>query len=116
MKYVLLIYTDQAALESVPPQTGYHTTYAESPSAVVIAAEALHPISVATTIRVRSGKTLITDGAATEATDQLSGYYILDCLDEEVAAQWAASHPDLRDGVIEIRPALIMPNLDVNAD
>lgn len=112
MKYVLLIYTDQlayAAESSVDYQrsTDYDAYDAAArQEAVLLAAETLYPITVATTIRVRDGKTLITDGPFAETPDQLSGYYVLDCLDESVAAHWAVAHPGLHDGTIEIRPVM----------
>ena len=111
MKYVLLIYTEQ-------PETAYSDAIIGKKLAVLdayqaeaqredvlIAAETLYPITLATTIRVRDGKTLITDGPFAQTEAQLEGCYVLECVDAEIAETWAAKHPSLRDGMIEIRPA-----------
>ena len=64
----------------------------------------LSPIADATTMRVREGRTLITDGPFAETHEQLGGYYVLDCQDLDEAIRWAAKIPSAKDGSIEIRP------------
>src|SRR5438270_351537 len=66
----------------------------------------LQPTSTATTVRVRNGKTLITDGPFTETKEQLAGIYVLNCKDLDEALEMAARIPDAVFGSIEIRPAM----------
>ena len=68
----------------------------------------LQPTTTATTVRVREGKTLTTDGPFAETREQLGGYYILDCKDLDEAIQWASKIPSARWGSIEVRPELSM--------
>ena len=67
-------------------------------------AEALHPSSTATTVRVRDRKTLMTDGPFAESKEQVGGFYVLYCKDLDEAIAWAAQMPNATDGAIEIRP------------
>jgi hypothetical protein len=62
------------------------------------------PVTDATTVRVRNGKTLITDGPFAETHEQLGGYYLLDCKDLDEAIGWAAMIPSAKYGSIEVRP------------
>ena len=66
----------------------------------------LLPTSAATTVRVRDGKTLTTDGPFAETKEQFGGYYILDCKDLDQAIEFAAQIPTARDGSIEVRPQM----------
>jgi hypothetical protein len=66
----------------------------------------LQPTSTATTVRVRNGKTLITDGPFTETKEQLAGIYVLNCKDLDEALEMAVRIPDAVFGSIEIRPAM----------
>jgi hypothetical protein len=66
----------------------------------------LHPPSEATTIRVRHGEVLLTDGPFTEAKEQIGGYVVLDCDDLDEALEIAAAHPAAAYGSIEVRPIL----------
>ena len=66
----------------------------------------LRPPSEATTIRVRDGEVLLTDGPFTEAKDQIGGYVVLDCEDLDEALAIAARHPAATYGSIEVRPIL----------
>ena len=68
--------------------------------------EALQPTATATTVRVRDGETLTTDGPFAETKDQLGGFYLVDCKDLDEAIEVAARIPDVRRGSIEIRPVL----------
>ncbi|NJO83739.1 MAG: YciI family protein [Blastochloris sp.] len=69
-----------------------------------IMGEALHPTSAATTVHVRDGKTLTTDGPFAETKEQLGGFYVLNCKDLDEAIEMAAKIPGARTGSIEIRP------------
>ncbi len=64
----------------------------------------LQPTSTATTVRVRDGKTLTTDGPFAETKEQFGGYYLLDCKDLDQAIELAAKIPSAKDGSIEVRP------------
>jgi hypothetical protein len=66
--------------------------------------EALQPTSTATTVRVRDGKTVTTDGPFAETKEQLGGYYLFECKDLDEAIQWAAKIPGAKFGSIEVRP------------
>jgi len=68
--------------------------------------DALQPPNTATTVRVREGKTLITDGPYAETKEMLGGYYILDCKDLDQAIELAALIPGAKNGMIEIRPVV----------
>ena len=68
--------------------------------------EALQPTATATTVRVRDGETLTTDGPFAETKDQLGGFYLIDCKDLDEAIEVAAQIPDVRRGSIEIRPVM----------
>lgn len=110
MKYMLLIY-DSKDMGSMSPeeiQTSIQE-YGEfgaglAQAGIEFSGEALHPVAVATTVRVRDGQTLTTDGPFAETKEQLGGFYIVDVdnLDEAIAV--AAKIPDARGGSIEVRP------------
>ena len=68
--------------------------------------EALQPTSTATSVRLRNGDTLTTDGPFAETKDQLGGFYLVDCKDLDEAVEVAAGIPDARRGTIEVRPIM----------
>lgn len=111
MKYLCMIYTDEAAgarrnqAEQQELMGAYYAfNNAARDAGVYRAGDALHPTSTATTVRVRDSKTLTTDGPFAETKEQLGGYYLLECKDLDEAIQWAAKIPNARDGSIEVRP------------
>jgi hypothetical protein len=71
---------------------------------VLVAAEALQPIDTATTVRVRAGKVLVTDGPFAETKEQLAGFYLVDAHDLNEAIQIASKIPPAREGSVEVRP------------
>jgi hypothetical protein len=76
---------------------------------VMEAGEPLHPTSTSTTVRVRDGKTILTDGPFAETKEQLGGYYIVDCAEEQEALRLAAEVAEIHrnpSGAIEVRPIL----------
>lgn len=110
MKFMLLIYLDEHALgESEREQC-----YAESAqlaqdlnsSGRYLAAFQLHPTPMATSIRMRNGKRLVTDGPFAETSEQLSGYFLIDARDLDEAMGFAARIPAARMGTVEIRPVM----------
>jgi hypothetical protein len=84
----------------------YFTFNVESEKRGVSAGAALMPSNTATTVRVRNGKTLTTDGPFAETKEQLGGYFMLHCDDLDEAIEIAAKIPGARHGSIEIRPVL----------
>jgi len=71
------------------------------------AGDGLQPTSTATTVRVRDGKILATDGPFAETREQLGGYYLVEARDLDAAIAMAARIPGARDGSIEVRPVMI---------
>jgi hypothetical protein len=114
MQYILLIYGDEAAearmteAEQMVVYQEYNTYTKEVRDAgAYVGGEALHPTSSATTVRVRSGKTLTTDGPFAETKEQLGGYYVVNAKDLDEAIAWAAKIPGAKNGSIEIRPLMV---------
>jgi hypothetical protein len=113
MKYLLTIYADESRYASMTPEdsAGLMSDYGafgqEAQAAgVLLGGEGLQPTATATTVRVRDGETLFTDGPFAETREQLGGYYLLECADLDEAARWAAKIPDARDGAVEVRPVM----------
>ncbi len=113
MKYMLLIYTPETVEASLAPDANgammaeYNDFTRETRERKVFqAGEALHPTNAATTVRVRDGKSAVTDGPFAETKEQLGGFYILDCKDLDEALEFAAKIPGARHGSIEVRPVV----------
>ena len=113
MQYLLTIYIDESAVDAVPPEQGvkvteaYEALTAELKQAgVFLGGEGLQRTSTATTVRVRDGEPLLTDGPFAETREQLGGYYLLDCSDLDDAIGWAARIPDAASGSVEVRPVM----------
>ena len=111
MRYLLMISSDESALEGVTPEAGqammgeYFAFQEEMASRGVLqGGERLQPTSDATTVRVRDGETLTTDGPFAETKEQIGGYYVVDCKDLDEAIEVAAKIPGARMGSIEVRP------------
>ena len=114
MQYALLIYTSEAVEAQMSEEQrqaefgeyfGFSNLTRER--GVNMGGEALHPISTATTVRVREGKTLTTDGPFAETREQLGGFYLLNCKDIDEAIEFAAKIPGARHGSVEIRPVMV---------
>jgi hypothetical protein len=73
------------------------------------AGDALQPTATATTVRVRDGKTLTTDGPFAETREQLGGYYLVEAKDLDEATKLAARIPGAQVGSIEVRPVMQLP-------
>jgi hypothetical protein len=111
MRYVLMIYGDEKAgmqmtKEQQDTQMAEYWAYTNeiTERGINLGGEALLPTTTATTVRVRNGKTLTTDGPFAETKEQLGGFYMLNCKDLDEAIAWAAKIPGARDGSIEVRP------------
>jgi hypothetical protein len=85
-------------------------TQAMAAAGVLVDSGPLQPPAAATTIRVRDGEPLVTDGPFAEIKEQIGGYYVLDCADLDEALRWAATIPAARYGAIEVRPLMVMPD------
>jgi hypothetical protein len=75
---------------------------------VLVGADQLQPTSAATTVRVREGDQLVTDGPFAETKEQLGGYYLIEVESMDEALEWAAKLPSARYGSIEVRPLVPM--------
>lgn len=114
MQYLLLIYRSEAELNKMTPAdrqaiSAEYGAYTQSivQSGHFKAGDGLQPSTTATTVRVRDGKTLTTDGPFAETREQLGGYYLVEAKDLDAAIALAARIPNARDGSIEIRPVMI---------
>jgi hypothetical protein len=115
MKYILLIYGNEAAEATASEADRMamfqaHMDYSNEmrEKGVMHAGDPLLPTSAATTVRVRNGKTLPTHGPFAETTEQLGGYYIIQCANLDQALEWAAKNPSAKTGSIEVRPLMEM--------
>jgi len=108
MRYMMLIYSKEQPDPSARVYSGHRAVMEEAArKGVFIAAEPLAPTSSATTVRIESGKALVSDGPFAETKEQLAGYYILDCRNLDEAIEWAAKIPTACKGgagCVEIRP------------
>ena len=115
MKYMLLVYLDEQALTETERDHCYvesaQLTQDLNSSGHYLSAGPLHPTSTATSVRVRDGKRLVTDGPFAETREQLGGYYIIEARDLDEAMGIAERIPVARVGTIEIRPVLEIPGL-----
>jgi hypothetical protein len=115
MKYMLLIYMDEKAMNDDERQHCYvesaGLTRELHANGKYVAASPLHPVSTATSVRVREGKRLVTDGPFAETREQLGGFYIIDAKDLDEAISIAARVPPACKGTVEIRPVMEIPGL-----
>jgi hypothetical protein len=116
MRYLLLIYDDETVWANMNEQQtqeimGQYFDYSEKVfgAGVAKAGDALQPTSAATTVRVRDGQTVTTDGPFAETKEQLGGYYLIDVPDLDAAIEWAARIPSANIGSIEVRPVMDFP-------
>ncbi len=104
MKYMALIYTDGRA--TAPAVLEKYMAFAQEARAagVSLGGNELAPVASATTVRVRDGETLVTDGPYAEAKEHLGGYFLLECATFDEAVEWAAQIPGAAHGAVEVRP------------
>jgi hypothetical protein len=110
MRYIAFIWTKfdtdaDVSTEEIARYDEYNAAAARA--GVLRGGAALHPVSVATTVRLRDDEVLITDGPFVESKEQLSGYFLFECADLDEALAWAARIPGARHGAIEVRPLLL---------
>jgi hypothetical protein len=109
MRYVLLICGDESAVSSPDEEATMHAEYdvfgqEMGQRGVLVGGERLHPTSDATTVRVRDGAVVTSDGPFAETKEQIGGYYVVECADLDQAIDVAAKIPGARHGSIEVRP------------
>jgi hypothetical protein len=116
MRYILLIYDREAEWAALSPEkqkeimAAYRAFSGEiRRSGHYRAGDQLTPIAMATTVRVRDGKTMTTDGPFAETREQLGGYYVVEAKDLDEAISLAERLPSARMGSIEVRPLVESP-------
>jgi hypothetical protein len=105
MRYILGIYADENGPQGEMDEW-YAYDQAIKAAGIVEAGEALQPTSTATTVRVRSGERLLTDGPFAETKEQLGGFYVVNCKDLDEAISWAERMPSTPFGSVEVRPVV----------
>jgi hypothetical protein len=113
MKYMLLIYDNEQAWAKLnePEQRKVYGEYMQftediKASRNYLAGAQLHPIGTASSVRVRDGKELVTDGPFAETHEQLGGYYLIEAKNLDEATHIAARIPSARYGTVEVRPVV----------
>jgi hypothetical protein len=124
MRYMMLVYTQEIEMEKASQEemakvfAGHVAVQQETQRRGIFrAADPLKYTSTATTVRLKDGKTFVTDGPFAETKEQLAGYYILDCENLDEAIEWAARIPSACQGAegVEIRPLPARPETEVPA-
>jgi len=115
MKYMLLIYMDEKALDQAERERCYvestQLAHDLKSNGQFLSTSPLQPTAMSTCVRVRDGKRLVTDGPFAEAREQLGGYFMVDAKDLDVAISIAARIPGARVGTVEIRPVIEISGL-----
>ena len=110
MKYMLLVYMDEKAMSEQEREHCYvesaQLTQDLNATGQYLSASPLHPVSTATSVRVRDGKRVVTDGPFAETREQLGGYYVIEAKDLDEAMSVAERVPPARFGTVEIRPVM----------
>lgn len=110
MKYMLLIYQEEKALSQEVREHCYVESLALAreikEKGQFLGSSPLHPTTTATSVRVRDGKRLVTDGPFAETREQLGGYYLVDVKDLDEAIKIAERIPGARNGTVEVRPVI----------
>ena len=104
MKYLCLVYLEKDKWNAVHDNECANCGDGLRRSGQLLAAEPLHPVETATTVRVRNGKVSVVDGPFAETKEQLAGFYLIDARDLNEAIQVASKIPPAREGSIEVRP------------
>ena len=115
MKYMLLIYGNEANILSASQETASqmiaaYAAYTEAvkKAGIHLGSDRLRPSTAASTVRVANGKTQVLDGPYAETKEQLAGYYMIDVPDLDAALSWAARCPGAAHGTMEVRPLWMM--------
>ena len=115
MKYLLLIYMNENAMTESEREQCYkdsgqlcHELHGKGQ---YLSANPLQPVATATSVRIREGRRMVTDGPFAETREQLGGYFLIDAPDLDDAIAVASRIPAARKGTVEIRPVLDVPGL-----
>ncbi len=115
MKYMLMIYGNEAAMQTarqadIQQMLAAYGAYTEAlkKAGALVAGDPLEGTNTATTVRIANGKTQVLNGPYAETKEQLAGYYIVDVADLDQALSWAARCPGASHGVMEVRPLRAM--------
>jgi hypothetical protein len=111
MKYMLLLYADEAGFGRMTPKEqaqgmaayGAYTA-ALTKAGALVASNRLRPVSTATTVRASGGDFKVMDGPYAESKEELGGFYLIDVADLDAALKWAKQCPGAGHGVVEVRP------------
>jgi hypothetical protein len=122
MRYLLSIYEEESNWGTQSPEESggimarYQALSEElRGSGAYLAGEGLQPTATATTVRVRGGERLTTDGPFAETKEQLGGFYLVECKDLDEAIEWAAKIPASEVGSIEVRPVMDYEAMDAQS-
>ena len=114
MQYMLLIYDDESAADAMSEDErkafmGEYVQYTNDlrEAKALVAGDALQRVATATSLRVRNGERVVTDGPFAETKEQLGGYYLIEAESLDEALGWAAKIPSARSGTIEVRPLVV---------
>jgi hypothetical protein len=115
VKYMLLIYMAENAMNEAEREQCYRDStqlaHDLKASGKYVAAGPLQSVATATSVRIREGRRVVTDGPFAETREQLGGYYIIDAKDLDEAISVAGRIPPVRKGTVEIRPMVELPGL-----
>ena len=118
MRYMLLIYLDEQALDDAERERCYRESaqlaHQLDAAGQYVAAAPLEPTATATSVRVREGKRVVTDGPFAETKEQLGGYFLIDARDLDEAIAIAARIPMASRGTVEVRPVIHIADLPAN--
>jgi len=118
MKYMMLVYLDEQTMTDEEREHCYvesaQLTQDLNSTGHYLGAGPLHSVATATSVRVRDGKRLVTDGPFAETREQLGGYYVVEAADLDEAISIAERIPPARFGTIEIRPLMEIEGLPEN--
>ncbi|HMJ94319.1 MAG TPA: YciI family protein [Thermoleophilaceae bacterium] len=111
MKYLCTIYGDEGQMGSATPEQvnemlEAYGAFGQEAGDAIVAGEGLQPTSTATTVRVREGERMLTDGPFAETKEQLGGFYLLECNGLDEAIELAAKIPGAQFGSVEVRPVM----------
>ncbi len=111
MKYLLMIYADEAGQQAITPSDAQQMmsaygayTEALGKAGALLASNRLQPTSTATTVRMKGSKTEVLNGPYAETREQLGGFYLIEAADLDAALAWAARCPGASHGTMEVRP------------
>jgi hypothetical protein len=114
VKYMAIIFNDESQYANATPEDigtifAAHGEFGEAAgkAGVLLGGDGLQPVATATTVRVRDGERLLTDGPYAETKEQLGGFYMLECKDLDEALAWAARIPEAKTGAVEVRPVMV---------